>query len=64
MCFQLSQKHLVGEVVTKEKIDEAAAVYEAHLGPGLFNYDGKYKYTCTVEPLYTRHPWDPYKWPD
>ena len=26
--------------MTKEKIDEAAAVYEAHLGPGLFNYDG------------------------
>ena len=26
--------------MTKEKIDEAAAIYEAHLGPGLFNYDG------------------------
>ena len=34
------QKYLVGQVVTKEKIDEAAAVHEAHLGPGLFNYDG------------------------
>ena len=34
------QKQLVGQVVTKEKIDEAAAIYEAHLGPGLFNYDG------------------------
>ena len=28
-------------MVTKEKIDEAAAVYEAHMGPGLFNYDGE-----------------------
>ena len=42
--FHPSQKHLVGQVVTKEKIDEAAAVYEAHLGPGLFNYDGNYEY--------------------
>ena len=35
--------------MTKEKIDEAAAVYEAHLGPGLFNYDGRF-----IAALYTQ----------
>ena len=39
MLFVL-QKWLVGAVITKEKIDEAAAIFESHLGPGLFNYDG------------------------
>jgi len=34
------KRWLLGQVVTKEKIDEAAEVYEAHMGPGLFNYDG------------------------
>ena len=29
-------------MVTKEKIDEAAAVVESHLGPEVFNYEGTY----------------------
>lgn len=29
-------------MVTKEKIEEAAALVDAHLGPGLFNADGMY----------------------
>ncbi len=28
-------------VVTKEKIAEAAEVVDAHLGPGMFNVEGK-----------------------
>ncbi len=36
----ISQKWLVGSVVTKQKIDEAASIIDGHLGPGLFNYDG------------------------
>lgn len=34
------QKWLVGAVITKEKIDEAAAILEGHLGSEVFNYDG------------------------
>nr|CAB65409.1 pre-B-cell colony-enhancing factor [Suberites domuncula] len=34
------KKSLVGKVVTREKIEEAAAVFDAHLGPGLFNKEG------------------------
>ena len=34
------QKYFVGCVVTKEKIAEAKAVYDAHLGPGIFNEEG------------------------
>ena len=40
LCVLSHQRWLVGQVVTKEKIDEAAEVYAAHLRPGLFNYDG------------------------
>ena len=40
LCVLSRQRWLVGQVVTKEKIDEAAEVYAAHLRPGLFNYDG------------------------
>lgn len=29
-------------MVTKDKIDEAAAILDGHLGPGIFNYDGDY----------------------
>ena len=35
-----TQRHFTGVVVTEEKIQEAKEVYDAHLGPGLFNYDG------------------------
>lgn len=31
---------MVGQVVTEEKIAEAKEVYDAHLGPGLFNEKG------------------------
>ena len=34
------QKMLVGQVVTPEKIEEAAALFDSHLGPGLFNREG------------------------
>lgn len=34
------KKRLLGQVVTQEKIDEAAAVLDAHLGAGLFNKKG------------------------
>ena len=34
------QKWLVGVVVTKEKLEVAKSVCDAHLGPGIFNYDG------------------------
>ena len=30
----------MGCVVTKEKIAEAKVVYDAHLGPGIFNEEG------------------------
>lgn len=40
----LFQKHLVGNVVTKEKIAEAKAVWDAHLGPGVFNEAGDILY--------------------
>lgn len=36
----LIKKYLEGHVVTKEKIAEAKAVYDQHLGPGLFNEAG------------------------
>lgn len=36
----LIQKYLVGQVVTEEKLAQAKEIYDAHLGPGLFNYDG------------------------
>jgi nicotinamide phosphoribosyltransferase len=36
----LLKKHLVGQIITLEKIEEAREIYETHLGPGLFNYDG------------------------
>ena len=35
-----TQKYFVGCVVTKEKIAEAKAVYDAHLGQGIFNEEG------------------------
>ena len=34
------QKWLEGVVVTKEKLEVAKSVCDAHLGPGIFNYDG------------------------
>lgn len=34
------KKHLAGVVVTKEGIDEAQAIIDAHMGPGLFNREG------------------------
>ena len=44
-------------MVTKEKIDEAAEVYEAHMGPGLFNYDGKFRKVGWGQPLaHEMHP--------
>ena len=33
-------KYLAGQVVTAEKIDEAEAVINQHLGPGMFNRKG------------------------
>ena len=39
LCM-IFQKWLIGSVVTKKKIDEAASIVDAHLGPGVFNYDG------------------------
>ena len=38
------QRWLLGQVVTKEKIEEAAEVYSTHLGPTLFNYDGGWSF--------------------
>lgn len=34
------KKYLVGKVVTQEKIDEAEALLNVHLGPGAFNREG------------------------
>lgn len=34
------KKYFVGSIVTKEKIAEAKAIYDAHLGPGIFNEAG------------------------
>lgn len=34
------KKYLEGQVVTQEKIDEAQAFVDAHLGPGIFNREG------------------------
>ena len=34
------QKWLEGVVVTKEKLEVAKSVCDAHLGQGIFNYDG------------------------
>ena len=34
------KKHLAGIVVTKEKVEEAKAFSDAHVGPGIFNYAG------------------------
>ena len=30
----------MGQIITKEKIEQAKEIYDSHLGPGLFNYDG------------------------
>ena len=35
-----SQKYLIGQVVTLEKLEQAKEIYDAQLGPGLFNYEG------------------------
>lgn len=34
------KKYLEGEVLTKEKIEEAKEIFDAHLGPGLMNVEG------------------------
>lgn len=36
----LLKKYLEGKVVTKEKIDQAEKLVNAHLGPGMFNREG------------------------
>jgi len=36
----LIKKHLVGQVVTQAKIDAAASLADAHVGPGIFNREG------------------------
>ncbi len=36
----LMEKHLAGAVVTREKIDEAEALVESHMGAGVFNRAG------------------------
>lgn len=41
------KKWLVGQVVTKAKLDEAAEIYRLHLGADLFNYEG-WKYILEV----------------
>lgn len=38
--FLSIQRYLQGQVITGEQIEEAKLVYDQHLGPGLFNYDG------------------------
>ncbi|CAI8039967.1 Nicotinamide phosphoribosyltransferase, partial [Geodia barretti] len=44
VCFfglqYIIKKWLEGVVVTKEKLEVAKSVCDAHLGPGIFNYDG------------------------
>jgi nicotinamide phosphoribosyltransferase len=44
VCFfglqYIIKKWLVGVVVTKEKLELAKAICDAHLGPGIFNYEG------------------------
>jgi len=34
------KKHLIGAVITKEKVEQAKAFSDAHVGPGIFNYEG------------------------
>ena len=34
------QRWLTGQVVTQDKIDQAKAIYDAHIRPGLFHYEG------------------------
>ena len=34
------KRYLVGKVITKEKIDFAEAIIDAHMGPGMFNRKG------------------------
>jgi nicotinamide phosphoribosyltransferase len=34
------KRYLEGQVVTQEKLDEAKAIADAHVGAGIFNYDG------------------------
>ena len=43
------KRYLTGVVVTKEKIDEAAAMYSAHFGPGtnVFNREGTYSFVSS-----------------
>lgn len=36
----LLQRYFLGKVVTLEKINQAKAIFDAHVGPGIFNYDG------------------------
>ena len=37
-CY--TQKRLAGVVVTKEKLELAKSICDAHLGEGIFNYEG------------------------
>lgn len=41
------KRFLIGAVVTKEKIEEAKALYEEHFGRDVFNEDG-WNYILTV----------------
>ena len=41
VCMCVWQRWLVGQVVTEEKIREAKEIYDAHLGPGVFNEEGE-----------------------
>jgi nicotinamide phosphoribosyltransferase len=34
------KKHLIGAVITREKVEQAKAFSDAHVGPGIFNYEG------------------------
>ena len=36
----LTENGLVGVIVTKEKLEIAKSICDAHLGPGIFNYEG------------------------
>lgn len=34
------QKYFLGQVIDLRKIEQAKEIYDSHVGPGLFNYDG------------------------
>jgi hypothetical protein len=48
--FLYFKKWLVGQVVTKQKIQEANDFYKLHFGSELFNEEGNYMYIYLLQP--------------